>query len=180
METYEGTPVSEDVLARIEAQREARRKAEREIPFLGETLVLRPSTEYATSMRLQVARIKVAMAMSAEMDANGDSTLHVAAVRADQVASAEQEAIAAAEEAILDCLDPVCHEAWARLRANDTEPLTGDELFDIADYLIGRVAGIPTSAPADSPAGRTKTARSSKGNSSSPATVPERSASPST
>ncbi len=164
--------MSEDVLARIAAEREGRRNAKREITFLGETLVLRASVPYMTSVQLQAAKIKAGKLAVEQQEQNEDQTLKETLSVGAEIAEAHLQALHEAEGAILDCLDPSCHEAWERLRAADsTEPLTADEMFDIADYLIGLVAELPTSAPIDSADGRTKTDKSSKENLSSPAKI---------
>ncbi len=164
--------MDENAFARIEAEHAARRKADREIPFLGETLTVRPSVPYLTAAHLQAAKIKVGILAAAQAESDGDQSVREIFEVGDKLFQAQLDALQAAEDAILDCLDPCCHEAWVRLRAADSaEPLTGDEMFDIADYLIGLIAEIPTSAPIDSADGRTKTARSSKDASSSPAKI---------
>ncbi len=86
----------------------------------------------------------------------------------EAVQRSETGALEIADATVLDCLEPASHKAWGKLRAADARnPLTFQEVFQVADYLLGRVAGIPTDAPAGSSDGRTATGKHSKGKSSS-------------
>lgn len=179
--------MSDEFLARFEQQREARRQAERSFQIMGETLTVRPSIAPETALNLQTKRIayyeaigeipgllavvEAEQAKNGEGDPDAASAAVFAAVNARDVK--EEELLAVAEETILSCLTTESHAAWARLRAKEAaEPVSGAEIFDIADYLIERVSGIPTVAPAGSSSGRTKTRGSSKEKSSSQATTP--------
>ncbi len=163
--------MTDEFLERFEAQRAARLAAERSFQLAGETLTFKPSVPPETGARLQACRETYANALA-------EGQRRIAAYEADNSVGLTTDdldldidgLILAADEQILNCLEPDGQEAWARLRALDAaEPLTFQEIGQIADYLLGRVTGIPTDAPAGSSAGRTTTAKQSKAASSSKA-----------
>ncbi len=163
--------MTDDFLERFEAQRAARLAAERSFQLAGETLTFKPSVPPETGARLQACREKYANQLA-------EGQRRIAAYEADNSVGLMTDdldldidgLILAADEQILNCLEPDGQAAWGRLRALDAaEPLTFQEIGQIADYLLGRVTGIPTDAPAGSSAGRTTTAKQSKAASSSKA-----------
>ncbi len=130
-------------LQRFEERRAAREAADRTFQIAGATLTYRPSVAPEVGLKL------------------------------DAMTVSDSEMLQVGDETVLACLTVESREEWAALRSPDGEhPLTFDEVFEIADYVLGRVAGIPTSAPADSSDGRTETAKPSKAKSSSRATAP--------
>ena len=85
----------------------------------------------------------------------------------------DDELIQIGDETIISCLEPESHKTWARLRSGEQrQPITFDEVFSIANYLLSRVTEIPTDAPSDSSAGRTQDDKRSTGKSSSLAKTP--------
>ncbi len=163
--------MTDDFLERFEAQRAARLAAERTFDLAGETLTFKPSVPPETGTRLQAARERYANALQEgqrRIDAyERDNTV---GLTTDDLDLDLDGLILAADEQILNCLEPDGQAAWGRLRALDAaEPLTFQEIGQIADYLLGRVTGIPTVAPAGSPDGRTTTGKQSKDGSSSKA-----------
>ncbi len=173
---------TDEFLARFEEQRAARKQADRSFSLLGETLTVKPSISYSVSRDLENARLLMAEGLDNLVtaqkvyygDGNGhpgdESEENLRALIANTHAQRDcnDRLLQVAEETILDCLSTESHEAWGRMRAKDAdEPLTSDEMLAIADYLIGKVAGLPTSAPVDSPDGREQTSKPSKGSSSS-------------
>ena len=174
--------MSETFLEQFERKRRERLEADRSFPLAGETLVHKPAVAPEVGQRLEQARVAVAaqldqaMALQRELqkrveDANGDGpNLEGLDLSVLSDMKRDDEIIAAADEAILACLEPGSHKAWGRLRDPAAAyPLDFNDIMGIADYLLGRVTGIPTDAPAGSSAGRTKTAKPSKAASSSPA-----------
>jgi hypothetical protein len=160
--------MTDEFLERFEENRKAREQAERSFPLLGETLTFRAHVPYEIGRGLEAARMRFADDLGEAQrrlnEANGtapdlsDLTLNT------------DELVSAADAQILACLEPESREAWARLRALDAaEPLNFHEIGQIADYLLGRVSGIPTDAPAGSSGGRKTTASKSKAASSSTA-----------
>jgi hypothetical protein len=152
--------MTDDFLERFEAQRAARLAAERSFQLAGETLTFKPSVreKYANQLAEGQRRIQAYEADNSVGLTTDDLDLDIDGL------------ILAADEQILNCLEPDGQAAWGRLRALDAaEPLTFQEIGQIADYLLGRVTGIPTDAPAGSSAGRTTTAKPSKAASSSKA-----------
>ncbi len=176
--------MTDDFLAAFEARRAARIQADRTFDIAGETLTFRPTVAPEVGMRLEQMRQTVRaqletlrkQADEAEKKAaanGGDADMAALAEALDNLTVSDQDMLHIGDETVIACLDPGSHAAWARLRSPESpQPLTFDEVFEVADYLLGRVAGIPTSAPADSSAGRTQTASRSKGRSSSPAKTP--------
>ena len=175
--------MTDDFLARIEERKKARREADRSFVLLGETLAVRPSVTREVGADLMAARDARVTAIQAlqkllgkdgQMPANADDAQLGAVVEATRlVGAADDTAIQVAEETIIDCLEPGTHEAWARLRAKDAaDPLTAEEMEEIAEYLLGKIAEIPTSAPSVSSDGRTETSSKSRANSSSRGKIP--------
>lgn len=182
--------MQDSFLEAFEARRREREQADRTITLAGEQLTFRPSVAPEVGMKLEAARqdtadrLKTLSDKATELDKvtarNGDAQADedVAAMLAvteavEAVQEAEGRALETADATVLDCLDPDSHEAWGRLRSVEaTHPLTFTEVFQIADYLLGKVAGIPTDAPAGSSDGRTATGKPSKASSSSKAKTP--------
>lgn len=175
--------MTDDFLAAFEAKRAARMAADRSFQLGGETLTFRPSVapeigmhleEMRQRVRSQIENLQAALAKAEKPEGNGaDPDLSPITAALESMDISESDMLQIGDETILACLEPASHEAWARLRSNDAaQPLIFDEVFEIADYLLGRVAGVPTDAPADSSDGRTETAKPSKGRSSSPAKTP--------
>jgi hypothetical protein len=178
---------TDEFLTRFEERRAAREHADRTVTIAGEKLVYRPTVAPEVGLRLEAMRQKVVeqlerlrdAAQKAERDtaaAEGNGTdVDLTALNdaLERMEVSDEDMLLIGDETVLACLEPSSHPAWARLRdPAATQPLTFDEVFELADYLLGRVAGVPTSAPADSSDGRTETSRSSKGRSSSPAKIP--------
>lgn len=180
--------MADPFLEAFEARRLAREQADRSFPLAAETLTYRPTVAPEVGMRLEAMREKVRAQMErlkaaaekaerAAKNGGGDEALDELGAALDSLEVTDEAMLQSGDETVLACLMPASHEAWARLRSPDApQPLTFDEVFELADYLLGRVAGIPTSAPADSSAGRTPTANASKGKSSSRAKTPAASA----
>ena len=176
--------MTDDFLAAFEARRAAREQADRSFELAGEKLVYRASVAPEVGMRLEEMRQRVRAQLEtlrAALDAaekapeqnGGEPDLTPVAAVLDGMDVSDADMLQIGDETVLACLDPASHEAWARLRSNDAaQPLIFDEVFEIADYLLGKVAGIPTDAPADSSAGRTEIDKPSKEKSSSPARTP--------
>jgi hypothetical protein len=176
--------MSDPFLEAFEARRAAREQADRSFPLAGETLSYRPSVAPEVGMRLermrqqvrgQMERLKAAADKAEQASSNGgaEAAVDELAAALDNLEVSDTDMLQIGDETVLACLTPESAEAWARLRSPGApQPLTFDEVFEFADYLLGRVAGIPTSAPADSSAGRTETASKSTAASSSPAATP--------
>ncbi len=179
---------TDEFLTRFEERRAAREHADRTVQIAGENLVYRPTVAPEVGLKLEAMRQKVVAqlerlrdaAQKAEKDTkaaegNGAADIDLTALNdaLDRMEVSDEDMLLIGDETVLACLEPTSHPAWARLRDADAkQPLTFDEVFELADYLLGRVAGVPTSAPADSSDGRTETSRPSKGKSSSPAKIP--------
>lgn len=160
--------MTDSFLERFEKRRQERLAVDRSFPLAGETLVHRASVAPEVGSRLEAMRDEVGKTVA-------EARRRIAAANGDPADLSDLDfddsrMIESADETILACLEPESHEAWARLRAIDAEyPLNFEEIMSLADYLLGRVTGIPTSAPADSSAGRTTTGKRSKADSSSTA-----------
>lgn len=164
--------MTDEFLQKFEERRAEREKAERTVTIAGETLMFKAAVAPEVGFRLQAMRAQAAEQIDEVKrrvaEANGDGTV-VASVMA--LMPRDEEMVQVGDETVLACLEPVSHDAWARLRAPENQhPLTFAEIFDLADYLMGRVAGVPTVAPTGSSGGHTSTKRGSKARSSSPAT----------
>jgi len=165
----------DEFLRAFEERRKARLEADRSFTLCGETLTHRAAVAPEVGMRLESMRQRVrhqleTLRKQAEeaQKANGDADLAALADALDNLDVTDEEMLSVADDTVRQCLEPDSHPAWDRLRSPDApQPLTFDEIFEVADYLLGRVAGIPTSAPADSSAGRTETAKPATGKSSS-------------
>lgn len=158
--------MSDSFLEAFEQRRKAREQSARSFTLLGQTLTFRAHVPYGVGHKLEAAREKFAgdigEAQARLAKANGT------APDLSDLTLDTDELVDAADEQILACLEPESRETWGRLRALDSEtPLNFAEIGQIADYLLGRVSGIPTDAPAGSSAGRTTTASRSTANSSS-------------
>lgn len=176
--------MTDQFLEAFEARRAAREQADRSFPLAGETLVYRSSVAPEVGMRLetmrqkvreQLERLRVAASAVEKTAGNGagEASLEALSTALDSMEISDEQMLQSGDETVLACLEPESHEAWARLRSKDApQPLTFDEIFELADYLLGCVSGIPTSAPADSSDGRTPTASKSKARSSSAAKTP--------
>ena len=163
--------MSDQFLAEFERKRAERLAADRAFTLAGVTLTHKPSVAPEVGQRLEQMR-RVVSGELEEMQkriaaANGDGA------DLSDLRISDDEMIQSADETILACLEPESHQAWASLRAVDAGyPLNFNEIMGLADYLLGRVTGIPTDAPADSSAGRKTTGKPSKAASSSKANVP--------
>lgn len=176
--------MTDPFLEAFEQRRKLRAQADRSFTVAGETLIYRPTVAPEVGTRLEAMRQTVrselealqaetAKAQKAADADGGESDTTALAAALDKMTFSDEDMLQSGDETVLACLEPGSHEAWARLRSPDApQPLTFDEVFELADYLLGRVAGIPTSAPADSSAGRTATASKSKAKSSSQAKTP--------
>ncbi len=176
--------MTDTFLQRFEERRAARQAADRTFTIAGVELTYRPSVAPEIGMRLEEMRQEVrvqlealkAEAAKAEKQAQtngGEVDMEALAAAVDNMKVTDTEMLQTGDETVLACLTVESREAWGALRSPDADqPLTFDEVFEIADYLLGRVAGIPTSAPADSSDGRTETSKPSKARSSSRATSP--------
>jgi len=165
----------DDFAARFNERKAARRQEDRSFVILGETLTVRAAVSSDVGFQFQEAlalNLEASNALANIANVNGGGNEEaVAFLRESQ--DKQRKYIALLEETIVDCLEPGTHEAWLRLRAKDAaDPLSSDEIFEIAEYLLGRASEVPTSAPADSSAGRTETAKPSKAKSSSRAMTP--------
>jgi hypothetical protein len=178
---------TDEFLTRFEERRAAREHADRTVTIAGEKLVYRPTVAPEVGLRLESMRQKVVAQLERLRDAAQKAERDTAAAEGngadvdltalndalERMEVSDEDMLLIGDETVLACLEPASHPAWARLRDPDAkQPLTFDEVFELADYLLGRVAGVPTSAPADSSDGRTETSKSSKGRSSSPAKIP--------
>ena len=144
----------------LEEQIEERLQRERTFSFLGETFTHRPSVSPAVGIRYA----KQFLIISAEVAVDAQET-------------SDEQIIRSCDETVKSCLEPESWDAWDRLRADDARiPLTFRDIFQFAEVLLGRVAGIPTDAPTDSSDGRKATANGSKADSSSRAKTSKASA----
>lgn len=162
--------MTDTFLQQFEERRQARLQTERSFVLAGETLVHKPSVAPEVGHRLEAMRQRVAEELAEARQriekANGKPP-----DLSDLETISDDVMIKAADDAILACLDPDSHAGWARLRDPDAAyPLNWNEVVEIADWLLGRVTGIPTDAPADSSDGRTQTGKNTKAASSSRAT----------
>lgn len=175
-------------LTKFEEARKAREAAERTIPLAGETLRFRATVapevifRFRDSQRIKLEDLKASYEWGEKMQAaqnmNGEGEEEIARLIEQMPIQrqADSDLLNVADATILALLEPGSHEAWARLRSEENpHPLTYDECFDFLDYLLGRVADLPTVAPTDSSPGRTQTASKSKAESSSPAKTQARS-----
>lgn len=163
--------MSDEFLTKFEERRAARAQADRTILLAGEKLTFRASVAPEVGFRLQAMRREVSDQIAEVRRqlaaANGDGVDPgiVGLIRSDE------DMVQVGDETVIGCLEPSSAETWGRLRSADAaQPLTFEEIFEVADYLLARVAGVPTGAPADSSAGRTTTSPASKAPSSSQAT----------
>ncbi len=180
--------MTDDFLAAFEARRAARLQADRSLTIAGETLTFRPTVAPEVGMRLEqmrqtvraqleTIRAKAADAEKAAESNGGEADMTALSEALENLSVTDEDMLQIGDETVIACLEPDSHPGWARLRSPEaSQPVTFDEVFEVADYLLGRVAGIPTSAPADSSDGRTQTDKPSKARSSSPAKIPVASA----
>ena len=177
--------MSDTFLQQFEEKRAARLAADRTFTLAGETLTYRPSVPPQVGLKLEEARHRVAVEVleisqlaesikaPAKNGASGDSKPDQSLIPPEFVRllsgqTTDSDILQIADETIVACLEPDSLEGWGRLRAEDAAyPLSISEVMEIADWLIGKVTGTPTDAPADFSAGREKTASRSKGSSSS-------------
>lgn len=166
--------MSDTFLERFEQRRTERLQADRSFVLAGETLTFKPSVAPEVGMRLQTVRQQYAtQLLEAQRRLAAYEKDPGKPIEVDDLNLDAEALIAAADEQIMACLDDPGQKAWGRLRALDAEyPLSASEIGEIADYLLGRVTGIPTDAPVDSSNGRTKTVNGSKAPSSSRAKTP--------
>lgn len=146
--------MTDDFLVRFEQRRKERLEADRTITISGVDLQYRPSITPETALLLEETRDRY-------VNQNGSRDITATTL------------VNIADQSILECLDPASHDAWATLRDPDADyPLSLTDLFDLAEYLLGKAAGTPTDAPSDSSDGRTETEQPSKDDSSSKANDP--------
>ncbi len=146
--------MTDDFLVRFEQRRKERLEADRTITISGVELQYRPSITPETALLLEETRDRYV---------NQNGSRDITATNLVNIA----------DQSILECLDPSSHDAWATLRDPAAEyPLSLTDLFDLAEYLLGKAAGTPTDAPSDSSDGRTETEQPSKDDSSSKANDP--------
>ncbi len=146
--------MTDDFLVRFEQRRKERLEADRTITISGVELQYRPSITPETALLLEETRDRYV---------NQNGSRDITATNLVNIA----------DQSILECLDPSSHDAWATLRDPAAEyPLSLTDLFDLAEYLLGKAAGTPTDAPSDSSDGRTETGQPSKDDSSSKANDP--------
>ena len=153
--------MTDDFLTRFEERRKERLLADRSFPLAGETLTHKASVAPEVGKRLEEMRQEVGRELEELKrrlaEANGNPP------DLSDLKISDDAMIEVADETILACLEPESHPVWARLRAIDNAyPLNFEEIMALADYLLGRVTGIPTVAPAGSSDGRTTTAKRSK------------------
>ncbi len=140
-----------DPFQALEQQIEARLERERTFTFLGEQFTHRPSVSPSVGIRYAKQFLIVSTELAQSVEETSDEAI-----------------IRSCDETVKSRLEPESWEAWDRLRADDARiPLTFRDIFEFADVLLGRVAGIPTDAPTGSSDGRTATANGSKADSSS-------------
>ena len=162
--------MSDTFLQDFEKRRAERLAADRTFQLAGETLVYRPSVPPQVGLKLEEARHRVAVEVLeiSELAKGINGTVPPEFVRLLSGQTTDSDILQIADETIVACLEPESLEGWGRLRAEDAAyPLSISEVMEIADWLIGKVTGTPTDAPADSSDGREKTASRSKGSSSS-------------
>lgn len=155
--------MSDQWLEQFNARREARAQADREVHLLGATLTVKPSV--APEVGLRLARFQIAMseyvaAYNAATEAGGEPPA--------SSGYTDEEMLALSESVIADCLEPASLPSWQKLRApGAAEPLTLLEIYGLANYLVGRAAGLPTDGSPASSAGRQNGQASSKAKSTS-------------
>lgn len=176
--------MTDDFLQRFEERRTARQQAERSFDIAGVTLTFRAAVAPEVGMRLegmrqevraQLERLRTAAdEVDKAREKNGaEVDLSPLEQAVDAMTVTDAAMLQIGDETVIACLTEKSKQGWAELRSETAEqPLTFDEVFEIADYLLGRVAGIPTSGPADSSDGPTETDKPSKAKSSSPAIAP--------
>lgn len=158
--------MGDSFLEDFERRRQERLAADRTFTLAGERLTHKAAVAPEVAHRLEAMRRKVEAEL-AEARRRIETANGKPADLSDLQIS-DEAMIAAADDTILACLEADSHDGWARLRNTDAAyPLAWEDVMGIADWLLGRVSGIPTVAPADSSDGRTKTATSSKAASSS-------------
>jgi hypothetical protein len=53
--------------------------------------------------------------------------------------------IAVYDAVVLSCLEPSSHDAWRALRSPEAAyPLTGEDIYRFAVYLLGKATALPT------------------------------------
>ncbi len=164
--------MSDQFLEQFEKRRAERLAADRSFTLAGETLTHRAAVPPQIGLKLEEARHRVAVeVLEIQQLAEGmNGSIDPAFVRLLRGQTTDTDILQTADEVIVACLEQDSLEPWGRLRAEDAVyPLTITEVMEIADWLIGKVTGIPTDAPAVSSAGRTSTGTASKDRSSSPA-----------
>lgn len=154
--------MTDDFLERFEQRRQERLQADRTVTIAGVDLIYRPSISPETALLLEETRDRY-VSQNGSRDITATHLVNVA------------------DQSILECLEPASHQAWANLRDPAAEyPLSLSDVFDLAEYLLGKAAGTPTDAPSGSSDGRTTTAQQSTEDSSSTANAPDSSPSAST
>lgn len=166
-----------DFLRALKERHAAREKADRSFELLGETLTYRAGVAPEVGNRLQQAGAELfdfSKQMQATVESGGEKITEAEfAELMRNLGDARWRLFEIADQTALACLEPASHEAWARLRSEDAaSPLSQDDVLEVARELVVRVTGLPTDAPTGSSDGRNGTAKRSKENSSSPASVP--------
>lgn len=159
--------MQDDFLKAFNEQRALRAERDRSFQIDGVTLTHRPAV--APEIPLLFAETTDRLAVWAD-EVN---RLLATAKNGDQPALPEQpvseaQLIEVYERTVLACLDPASDEAWQKLRAPDApNPLTGEDIYRLAVYLIGRTTQIPTDGLLGSSATQPEAERTSRGSSRS-------------
>lgn len=160
--------MDDEFLQAFNERRRLRAERDRAFEIDGVTLTHRPAVSPETPLRYQEAHDTMSRwgedVRRRLAEANGSPP-----ELPEQPVSGD-EMIEIYDEFILACLEPVSHDAWAKLRAPDAaNPLVDDDIYSLALYLLEKTTQIPTDGPPDSSDTRPATSTTSPGNSRSPA-----------
>ena len=163
--------MSDAWLESFEARRAERAHHAETVTVDGVTLTLRPGVAPQVAVRYYDAkrRLIVHTALAQEAAAKGTS--------APEIPDDLQDAalLDLFDETMRACITDDSLPALAELRAADRpNPLGWVDLWDLAEYLLARVSGVPTGRPADSSNGSAAATGSSTDGSPSPARTRKR------
>lgn len=146
-------------LVQFEQRRKVRAQHDRSFVVEGETLQVRPAVAPEIGIRYGDMAAKFAAYLTDALAAEKAGEPLPTSSGID-----DAEMLDISEATIRACLDPASLSAWERLRSPDNaDPLGLFDIYGLASFVLTKVTGLPTVAPADSSNGRTPTAKPSRG-----------------